>query len=114
MNLLYVDEHVSCSHYLTDIKSGFSLKHIEEAVDIASERLTSNYIIFVLEGSVSIACNENTLQSMTKGEMILLSKSSHVYGKVDAKVSLSFLCLIIYLIYVINILCKIYQHTQNK
>ncbi|HAC21257.1 MAG TPA: AraC family transcriptional regulator [Porphyromonadaceae bacterium] len=85
MNLLYVDEHVSCSHYLTDIKSGFSLKHIEEAVDIASERLTSNYIIFVLEGSVSIACNENTLQSMTKGEMILLSKSSHVYGKVDAK-----------------------------
>lgn len=85
MNFLYVDEHVSCSNYLTDIKSGFSVKYVDEAMDINSERLASNYIIFVLEGSVSIACNENTLQSMTKGEMILLPKSSHVFGKVEVK-----------------------------
>lgn len=85
MNLLYVDEHVSCSHYLTDIKSGFSIKFLEEAVDFSTERLTSNCIIFVLDGSVSIVCNEHPLQSIAKGEMILLAKSSHVYGKVEAK-----------------------------
>lgn len=85
MNLLYVDEHVSCSHYLTDIKSGFSLKCIQESFDIHSERLSSNYIIFVLEGSVSITCNENTLENIQAGQMILLPKSSFVYGKVEEK-----------------------------
>lgn len=87
MSLMYVDEHVSCSHYMTDIKSGFSVKNIIEDLGIETQRLDSNYIIFVLEGRASIACNEHTFQDMKKGEMILLPKSSHVYGKIDANSS---------------------------
>lgn len=83
MSLFYVEEHVSCSHYLTDIKFGFSVKDIQAKFDIDTERLLSNYIVFILKGSVSIACNENTLQNMQAGEMILLPKSSHVWGKAE-------------------------------
>lgn len=84
MNLFYVEEHVSCSHYLTDVKSGFLVKDIHEVLDIDIERLSSNFVVFVMNGSISIACNENLLQNMKVGEMILLPKSSHVYGKAEA------------------------------
>ncbi|MGL4327616.1 MAG: helix-turn-helix domain-containing protein [Tannerellaceae bacterium] len=103
MSLMYVDEHVSCSHYLTDIRSGFSVKNVVEDVEIKTERLDSNYIIFILEGRVSIACNEHTLQDMKKGEMILLPKSSHVYGKIDAQSSF-----VIYIFDHISHLCNKY------
>lgn len=88
MKLMYVEEHLSCSHYLTDVKSGFSVKQVEEEFEIERDRLEFNYIIFVMEGSISIVCNEHRLQNIQQGQMILLPKSSQVFGKVSAKSSL--------------------------
>lgn len=80
MGLFYVDEHVSCSHYVSDKEQGFFVRYFKDKKCLEMERLTSNAILFILEGELEIAYNEFSIRKVEANQMILLPKSSHVYG----------------------------------
>ncbi|MGL5563564.1 MAG: helix-turn-helix domain-containing protein [Tannerellaceae bacterium] len=80
MGLFYKDEHASCLHYMSDRELDFLLRRFPEETSLEFERTSSNVILFVLEGELDIAYNEFLLRKVKKMEMILIPKSSHVYG----------------------------------
>lgn len=80
MGLFYIDEHASCSHYVSDKEHGFVFREFKEKEWLEVQRITSNVILFVLEGELEIAYNEFSIRKVGVHQMILLPKSSRVYG----------------------------------
>lgn len=82
MGLIYIDEHASCSHYVSDKEHGFVFREFKERERLEVQRISSNVILFVLEGQLEVAYNEFSVRKMEEHQMILLPKASRVYGTV--------------------------------
>lgn len=80
MGLFYIDEHASCSHYVSDKEHGFLFREFKEKERLEVQRISSNVILFVLEGQLEVAYNEFSVRKMEENQMILLPKASRVYG----------------------------------
>ncbi|HAC20550.1 MAG TPA: hypothetical protein DCF91_00465 [Porphyromonadaceae bacterium] len=80
MGLFYIDEHASCSHYVSDKEHGFLLREFEQETSLEIERTSSNVILFVIKGELEIAYNEFSKRRVKAHQMIILPKSCHVYG----------------------------------
>lgn len=80
MGLFYIDEHVSCSHYVSDQERGFLLREFEQETILEVERTSSNVILFVIKGELEIAYNEFSKRRIKAHQMIVLPKSCHVHG----------------------------------
>ncbi|MDR2118246.1 MAG: AraC family transcriptional regulator [Tannerellaceae bacterium] len=76
MQLLYVEEHLSCKNYVSDYHIGFSYHEAKEGEKLRSTDKYYNYFIFLLEGETMISCNEFRNHLCKGGEMVLIAQDS--------------------------------------
>ncbi|MDR1557491.1 MAG: AraC family transcriptional regulator [Tannerellaceae bacterium] len=76
MQLLYVQEHLTCKNYVSDFHIGFSYYEVKEGESLRSTEKYFNYFIFLLEGEVMISCNEFRNHLCRGGEMIFIAQDS--------------------------------------
>lgn len=77
MGINYLAEHKSCLYYAKDIVYGFQYYEVEKGVTFRKIPRKGNYIVFVLKGSVKLACNEFDMIAH-KGEMVFIHRNSCV------------------------------------
>ena len=77
-DLLYIDEHLSCRNYMSEITTGFKYIEFEEEIKIEEECTSKNHLLFFLKGEYTINCNQFYGCEFHEGEMVLLPKSSMV------------------------------------
>ncbi|MCL2502597.1 MAG: AraC family transcriptional regulator [Bacteroidales bacterium] len=74
-NIFYIQEHLSCSHYVSDYRCSFTYRNIGRGDTMDLDR-KYNYLIFVLNGEVVVSCNEFIDRHFAKGDMFLIPKSA--------------------------------------
>jgi AraC-like DNA-binding protein len=74
-DLLYLEEHVSCRHYVADYRCSFNYRDIKfgDKVDFDKRH---NYLVFLHEGEVLVTCNEFTNRRFTTGDIFFIPKSA--------------------------------------
>lgn len=77
-DLLYLDEHLSCSHYVADYRSCFKYKEIPKESVVEQEYSQFNFLVFVLHGEVSISYGPYRDRRFRSGEIAFLPKSVEV------------------------------------
>ncbi|MDR1344214.1 MAG: AraC family transcriptional regulator [Tannerellaceae bacterium] len=93
MQLLYVQEHLSCKNYVSDFHIGFSCHEVKEGEKLRPTNKYFNYFLFLIEGEVMMSCNEFRNHLCQKDEMIFIAQDSDVTAEAitDVKyISLSF------------------------
>lgn len=75
-DLLYLQEHLSCSHYSSDYQCSFKYKTFDkdQVFDLSNPK--ANILICVLEGEISITCNEFTDRSFKADQLAFIPKAS--------------------------------------
>lgn len=73
-DLIYREEHMSCLNNKTDDHSGFQHLMIAAGESADREKLVCNTIVMVLEGRVTINCNEFSDVDVCSGQMLLLPR----------------------------------------
>ncbi|MDR1646408.1 MAG: AraC family transcriptional regulator [Tannerellaceae bacterium] len=76
MELLYVQEHLTCRNYVSDFHIGFSYQEVKEGEKLRSTDRYFNYFIFLLEGEVMVSCNEFRNHLCQGGEMVFIAQDS--------------------------------------
>ncbi|MCD7969591.1 MAG: helix-turn-helix transcriptional regulator [Alistipes sp.] len=75
-DLLYVREHLSCRHYVSDYRCSFRYREDEAGSYFYFDDEPYNLMIFVLEGELTVTCNEFTNRTFKKGEILFIPKGS--------------------------------------
>lgn len=75
-DLLYVEEHLSCRHYVSDYRCSFKLRTFEKDVEFDIENRPINMLLFFLEGDGMISCNEFKDKHFKAGEVAFIPKSA--------------------------------------
>lgn len=74
-DLKYLNEHMSCSHYIMDVQTGFRYVEFKLGDVFNYEQITHNYIILVLSGSIEV--KSDVYKNMfSADEMVLLRNGS--------------------------------------
>ena len=68
-----------------DTKTAFTCYEVKKGDEIRNHSLPLNFIVFVLDGSLEISCNEFKNRLFQSGEMVLMLRSSSVHVKVLKK-----------------------------
>ena len=68
-----------------DTKTAFTYYEVKKGDEIRSHNLPLNYIIFILDGSLEISCNEFEKRYFQSGEMFFMLRSSSAHVKVLKK-----------------------------
>lgn len=76
MQLLYVQEHLSCKNYVSDFHIGFSYHEAKEGEPVSLTDKYFNYFIFLFEGEVMVSCNEFKNHLCKGGEMVFIAQDS--------------------------------------
>ena len=75
--LQYVEEHLSCDRYISDVTNGFIYKEFAAGEKlIEDEGLERNYLIMVIEGNIEICCNSYSNRIIKSGEIFVVSQTS--------------------------------------
>lgn len=61
---LYIEEHLSCQNYMTTIETGFKYLEFDEITEFEEEDTNKNYLLFLLQGFLSVATSSTTDRSM--------------------------------------------------
>lgn len=86
MDLLYVQEHLSCANYRADVETGFSFYLLEEKQKFQiSKNASINSLVFLLEGSLQIDCDEFLNRTLNQHEFILIQQSADATIQAAAK-----------------------------
>lgn len=86
--LLYIEEHLSCQNYMTEIETGFKFLEFTKITEFEEDNATKNYLLFFLKGDFTISCNQFHNKLFHAGEMILIPRSSRLKGIGEAGSSL--------------------------
>ena len=83
-DLLYIREHLTCSHYKANMNAGF-LYHELAAGKVISydDTLQNNHLVIILSGSCTMGYNTFQNCKFKAGEMVLIPRSSTFRGQVD-------------------------------
>ena len=73
-NLLYLHEHLSCRHYVSDYRCSFVYRDIKAGEKMDFDN-SYNYLIFLLEGKMVVSCNEFIDRSFVKDDILFIPKS---------------------------------------
>lgn len=77
-DLLYLEEHLSCRNYMSEITTGFKYLEFEKETSISEECTNKNFLLFSIKGNFTISCNNFCNCPFKESAMILLPKSSTV------------------------------------
>lgn len=83
-NLLYIDEHLTCNHYMVDIGTGWRYQELDIGEQIMYDSARYNHLLFFLEGRCSLTCNQFANREFTAGEMVVVPRMAAITGKVIA------------------------------
>ncbi|MGV8090941.1 MAG: helix-turn-helix transcriptional regulator [Mangrovibacterium sp.] len=84
MKILYLEEHLACSNYVTDLYSGFSFYRFKDGEEFRIEQRNLHYILFFLDGVVELYCNEFNKRSYVGNTMVFFSKENLITGLVKS------------------------------
>jgi AraC-like DNA-binding protein len=87
-DLLYLDEHPSCRHYVADHRSCFKFHEFNEGDKIKFEDINHNYLGFILEGEQMLDCNQFNQRRFEAGDMIMIPKMAKFTGRAFGKGSM--------------------------
>ncbi|MDR1980464.1 MAG: AraC family transcriptional regulator [Tannerellaceae bacterium] len=79
--LLYTEEHLSCVNNKSDSQAGFKYAEIMENESLYLRNKEFHYIIFLLDGDISINCNEFRNNILKRNQFILISKTAESHLK---------------------------------
>lgn len=86
MELLYVQEHLTCKNYVSDFHIGFSVRKLKKGETLNYADKYFNYFIFLLEGEIMVSCNEFRNHLCNAGEMIFIAQDSTAEAEAIADV----------------------------
>ena len=83
-DLLYIREHLTCSHYKANMNAGFIYHELEAGKTISyDETLQNNHLVIILAGSCTMRYNTYHNRKFKTGEMVLIPRSSSFHGRAD-------------------------------
>ena len=75
-DLLYVEEHISCVHYVSDYRCTFKYLECKEGEISHIKDDTFNRMVFIVEGEIKISCGNYKNRVFEGDNIILLPKGS--------------------------------------
>lgn len=75
-DLLYVKEHLSCKHYVSDYRCSFRFREEDAGNLLYFDNQPYNLFIFVLSGKSEITCNEFMHRKYSGGSIAFIPKGS--------------------------------------
>ena len=75
-DLLYVDEHLTCTHYRADVGTGFVYREFGRGESLTCDNVQCHHLLMFLNGKCTISCNQFLDQRFKSGEMILIPRGS--------------------------------------
>ncbi len=84
MKVLYLEEHLACTNYATDIYSGFSFYRFKSGEEFRIEPRNLHYLFFFLEGIIELSCNEFKKRPYAANTMVFFSKENLITGFVKS------------------------------
>jgi AraC-like DNA-binding protein len=79
-DLLYLNEHISCRHYVSDYRCSFRYLELEVGDTLKLENMNHNYLGFILEGEQLLDCDEFKGRLFKAGEMVMVPKMAMFTG----------------------------------
>ena len=73
--LLYLQEHLSCRHYVSDYRCAFFSRVIKSDNHVDLEK-PYNYLVFLCEGAAVVNCNEFVNKHFKKGDLFFIPKAA--------------------------------------
>lgn len=92
MSILYYEEHIECSNYLSEVRLGFKYVEVEKGTIFNVDDKKEKHLFFFMEGEALVRYNEFPNKKFGQGEMIFLPKSADCHG--EALTACKFLLLI--------------------
>jgi len=74
--LLYLQEHLSCRHYISDYRCGFVHRDIRKE-DLVYLEKEYNHLIFLLEGEMIVSLDEFPSRCFMAGDIFFIPLSAH-------------------------------------
>ena len=75
-DLLYVDEHLTCTHYRADVGTGFVYREFGRGESLTCDNVQCHHLLMFLNGKCTISCNQFFDRRFKSGEMILIPRGS--------------------------------------
>lgn len=72
-DILNIQEHLSCKHYVSDYRCSFTCRTVECNHEKRINNREYNYLIFMLEGSAVVDCGEYS-RNFVEGDIFLIPK----------------------------------------
>jgi AraC-like DNA-binding protein len=87
MNTFYLDEHLACHNYISDLNIGFTHYHISKGEYYVSSHANNHYLFFFVKGdsTLSFESQEYDVKENTIGFFPIASKYK-IYAKTDVEV----------------------------
>ena len=82
-DLLYVNEHRTCYHYMTEIGTGFIYDELKAGEGFRLSNLHRNHLLLFLDGSCTLSYNQFINRHFKAGEMVLIPGAAEFQGTVD-------------------------------
>ncbi|MDR1671157.1 MAG: AraC family transcriptional regulator [Alistipes sp.] len=80
-DILYIGEHTSCRHYVSDYRCCFRYLEFDEGDTREFENVNFNYLGFILEGQQLLDCNEFKERLFNAGDMVFVPKMAKFVGR---------------------------------
>lgn len=75
-DLLYLNEHLSCNHYVSDYRCSFRYYETEEDTTVESRRTDYNQLVFLMEGHAAVRCEEFGKRTFRGGDIFFLLRNA--------------------------------------
>ena len=87
-DLLYVNEHRTCYHYMAEIGTGFIYDELKAGEGFRLSNLHRNHLLLFLDGSCTLSYNQFINRHFKAGEMVLIPGAAEFQGTVDEDLKL--------------------------
>ncbi len=77
-DLLYLEEHLSCNHYVSDYRCHFRYHETDGDVRMEQKHLEYNQLLFLSEGQARVACSGSGERIFHGGEIAFLPRHADV------------------------------------
>lgn len=73
-DLLYIEEHLICNHFRSNLRKGFSYEEYGEGEGISLPYTEHHHLLMFVEGECTISCNQFIGSKFHGGQMVLIPK----------------------------------------
>ena len=81
-DLLYLNEHQTCYHYMSEIGTGFIYDELKAGEVFRPTNLSCNHLLFILEGACTLSCNQFSDRHFSANQLVLIPSNAIFRGSV--------------------------------